>query len=550
MITAHIKLKRKEFLLYSFKNLDIDDLIDYHIEINTITTEERRREYIDEIHRLMQDDEVVRKLNIELKVLSKGKKKLPTKQRRPLHYKFTYLIHLIAKNANLREPSPVPQIRILASFIKKIFNDSEYHKYIYTLFRYGIFTGSFEYKKNKYSRLYNVNDKYYNYNNILYTPSSHKVIEKYINRSNEELDKYVKTDFDKAYNTNLSKIKLIKKEEAEDYVNELISKKINDRKKLIYLKSLQKLIDYNSKNYIRLIRDKNGRIYHVLTNIKREFKEFINISYQVDIKNSHPLIFNDFLIERYNINNDKLNLLFQIINSITYNNNIYSFHINNNNSFRVLLYNDSDKSLSELIYRILQNTPTLTDTIPLDVLTYMILTSKGQMWDLLIEQCSAAGLGIFRGKPVDRNSIKEKMFKEVFYSNREGLSYKLDKCNRAVEKRYGRVFCNLFPNVYNVIEYNKFHKPKKTENEKPQLSNEMMSLEAKLFREILKELFKYPNLDVISIHDAILVLNTSDEKYKPELIENVITKIYHKNNLFPSVSIDYYNPINQSIQNK
>lgn len=547
-MTTHVKLKKDEFLLYSFKNLDIEDLIDYHIEINTITTEERKREYIDEIHRLMQDDEVVRKLNLELKVLSKGKKKLPTKQRLPLHNKFTYLIHLIAKNSNFREPSPVPQIRILASFIKKIFNDNEYHKYIYTLFSYRVFIGSFEYKKNKYSRLYNVNDKYYNYDNIVYTPSSHKVIKEYINRSNIELDKYVKTDFDKTYNKNLSKIKLIKKEEAEDYVNEITSKKINERKKLIYLKSLQKLIDYNSKNYIRLIRDKNGRIYHVLTNIKREFKEFINISYQVDIKNSHPLIFNNFLIKDCNINNDKLNLLFQIINFISYNNNIYSFNINN--SFGILLYNDSDKSLSELIYRILQNTPTLTDTIPLDVLTYIILTSKGQMWDLLIEQCSAVGLGMFRGKPVDRNSIKEKMFKEVFYSNREGLSYKLDNCNKAVEKRYGKVFYNLFPNVYNVIEYNKFHKPKETEDEKPQLSNEMMSLEAKLFRAILKELFKHPNLDVISIHDAILVLNTSDEKYKPELIENVITKIYHKYNLFPSVSIDYYNPINQSIQNK
>lgn len=549
-MTIHVKLKRGEFLLYSFKNLNIDELVDYHIELHTITTEERKREYIDEVNRMFLDPDVVRKLERETKVLSKGKKKVPVKQRQPLHNKFTYLIHLIAKNANLREGSPVPQIRILASLLKYIFNDNDYSLLLFTLKDYGIITGVHEYKNKKYARKYDISDKYYNYDNIVYKPSSHEVIEKYIVRSNEAIDKYVKTDFDKTYNKNLSKIKLIKKEEAEVYVNEITSKKINDRKKLIYLKSLQKLIDYNSKNYIRLIRDKNGRIYHVLTNIKREFKEFINISYQVDIKNSHPLIFNNFLIKDCNINYDKLNILFQIINSITYNNNIYSFNINNNNSFGVLLYNDSDKSLRELIYRILQNTPTLTDTIPLDVLTYIILTSKGQMWDLLIEQCSAVGLGMFRGKPVDRNSIKEKMFKEVFYSNREGLSYKLDKCNKAVEKRYGKVFFNLFPNVYNVIEYNKFHKPKEIEDEKPQLSNEMMSLEAKLFREILKELFKYPNLDVISIHDAILVLNTSDEKYKPELIENVITKIYHKYSLFPSVIIDYYNPINQSIQRK
>jgi len=530
----NIKLKRGEFLLYSFKNVNLNELVDEHIKLHTITSEERKREYIDAIHEFFGDRELSRKLEKELQIISKGGKKLPDKTKTILYHKFKYLIHLIAKNSYYIEGSDIAQIRILASILHETFNNNDYVQLLYTLAREGMFIEISHYKKKKSARTFYISDKFYNYSNIHCEASSHKKTKFYIDRANKLIDeKYVKTEFDKIYNKNLSKLKLINKEGAEKFTNEIIKNTNKKRKKLLYRKSLIKLIDYNSNNYIRLTKDDNKRIYHVLTNVKREFKQFLNISYSIDIKNSHPVIFNNFLIRKYNIKKYNLDIIFNIINSITYNNNLYSY---NNIINDITYHKDYEKSINVLIDKILENHSDLTDTIPSDVIKYIILTSKGQLWDLMIEKCKDVGLGLYRGKPIDRNRIKQKMFSEVFYSNKKGLTYKLDNRNVYIDKRFGKVFNDIFPNVYNAVEY---FKP---DGEESQLSNDMMALEAKLFHQILEELFKYKGLDVISIHDAILMLNTSDEKYTPQLIEEVIIKVYYKYRLFPTVSIDVYNP--------
>ena len=63
--------------------------------------------------------------------------------------------------------------------------------------------------------------------------------------------------------------------------------------------------------------DDNNRIYHYMTNLPRDLKCFFNIKYQCDIRNSHPLLFNLFLIDKYNISDDIIRYLLQIDGNIT-----------------------------------------------------------------------------------------------------------------------------------------------------------------------------------------------------------------------------------------
>ena len=47
--------------------------------------------------------------------------------------------------------------------------------------------------------------------------------------------------------------------------------------------------------------DRNGRIYHVLCNLSKELKDYINIDFSLDCKNSHPLLLNSFIFKSHSI---------------------------------------------------------------------------------------------------------------------------------------------------------------------------------------------------------------------------------------------------------
>lgn len=109
------------------------------------------------------------------------------------------------------------------------------------------------------------------------------------------------------------------------------------------------------------------------------------------------------------------------------------------------------------------------------------------------------------------------------------------------------MFDRIFPNVFKIInnekpDINEVTFVEMGEGHTVKFSEKMMRIESKLFREILNRLYVNKKLDAINIHDAIIVLNTSDKKYEPEFIDNVIREVYNENNLFPSTSIDFYNP--------
>lgn len=75
-----------------------------------------------------------------------------------------------------------------------------------------------------------------------------------------------------------------------------------------------------------------------------------------------------------------------------------------------------------------------------------------------------------------------------------------------------------------------------------------MALESEIFHKILTNLYKKRGCDALSIHNAIVILDTDKtNQYTEDEIEKVIMKAYESYNLFPTCSIDYYNPNNQII---
>lgn len=74
----------------------------------------------------------------------------------------------------------------------------------------------------------------------------------------------------------------------------------------------------------------------------------------------------------------------------------------------------------------------------------------------------------------------------------------------------------------------------------------MMALESDIFHKILNNLYKKRGCDVLSIHDAIVILDTDKtNQYTEDEIEKVMMKVYAGYNLFPTCSVDYYDPNKQ-----
>ena len=160
--------------------------------------------------------------------------------------------------------------------------------------------------------------------------------------------------------------------------------------------------------------------------------------------------------------------------------------------------------------------------IPPDVRQYISQTSQGLMWEELLDACESQGL-----QADSRGELKTQMFAEVFYSKTKIIAY----------KEFGKVFKTIYPNVYKII--NKL----KPNGEETMLSHLIMKIESELFHQILERIYKNTKYDAINIHDAIVLLDTpNNENCNADEIETIMKDIYNTYNLFPSFSIDIYNP--------
>jgi len=267
--------------------------------------------------------------------------------------------------------------------------------------------------------------------------------------------------------------------------------------------------------------DAQGRMYHFLTSLKRELKYYLSISFSLDCKNSHPLLFNHILFISHNVDgttSHKLScLLHQLYFSLCSTDNFIGIYHYDGKYIRKYLI---DNGVRE----------TLLADFADDELEYIYETSTGLFWD-----------GICLEHPeYDRTDIKQKMFAEVFYSNTTRLVY----------KEYGKMFKERYPSVYREIV--RWKTPEKypyiqrylDENDvrpaKPtaSLSVALMSLESRIFTAVLASLYR-KRYYAVHIHDCIVIPETGN-KHQPtrEEVERLLMKEYAKYGLVPTLKAE------------
>lgn len=232
--------------------------------------------------------------------------------------------------------------------------------------------------------------------------------------------------------------------------------------------------------------DEQNRIYHYLTNLKKELKPLYNIKHQLDIANSHPLLLNKILIGEYKINKEELDIIYRREGD----------SIDNS-------YNVSEQLCNELLDKGIH--------IPIDVVRYLYITSRGLLWDELHTQFPE----------FDRSEIKTLSFAHIFYNQHNIAKY----------TEFGRKFISLYPNVHEVISHTK---------DVVSLPRMLMKYESFLMKNILTQCY-HNGWKVVSIHDAVIVLDVPEnERIEPSDVVHIIEDVYRKNMLHPTIHCDIF----------
>jgi hypothetical protein len=302
-------------------------------------------------------------------------------------------------------------------------------------------------------------------------------------------------DFVQRYNENLSQIELVKKEDAIAYIEGREFDSPSSEQFYRYC-----IEDFNEgRKYITSIDDR-GRIYHFLTNCPRLLRRFYNLRCDVDISNSQPLLFCNFLIKNYNIDYSLIEFIRNIDNKQLIDNN----EDNNNIYYK-------GKQLS----KILNNSElacTLYKDIPSDILLYLYSCMNGFFWDDFVKTFHE----------LDRGEVKENLFREVFYSHTRTMRY----------KEYGKVFAEIYPNVWHLI--------REMKKDAELLCNRITKVESELFHNILAQCFERDWV-VVSIHDAIVVLDVkANDNLNMDELKDIILNEYQKHGLYPSLKVETF----------
>lgn len=281
------------------------------------------------------------------------------------------------------------------------------------------------------------------------------------------------------YNNALSYLRMrIDKKQAHEYVDKIIQKKNNH----LYHYYHTIIDDFNNHNNKITSIDNQFRIYHFLTNLKKELRPLFNIKYQLDIANSHPLLICELIIVRYKIGMEALKM-------------IYNHELNED------IHNVSEQLYNKLYTNNIQ--------IPMDIIRFLFICSKGLIWDEMQDS--------FKG--YTRNEIKHKAFSQIFYHPKD----------IAIHTKFGQMFIKSYPHVYEVI------------NEVKQLTNLplfLMKLESSLMREVLTQCYNKKWI-VVSIHDSIVILDVEENiSLRPIDIKIIINDVYRKRLLHPTVHIE------------
>ncbi len=469
--------------IYYVKDYSIEEIVEKHKEIHNrrpIILNDEQVGVIEGLFPVIYDNKI-------------SKRRERTVSESVLYNKYTYLLHsIISKCLGTKDYS----IHINASNLKQILG-AVYVDMLKTLEELRIIELSDYYKRGEYSRKLWLSIYFdYGYNEIFvnnirsYIDKEEKVLKQYFEKKNEEHKSQIGTFLFKNYTESLKLLSLSHPKEAIHYADNRIYQSALAQR--YYERIIEK---YQQHNFSITSIDHNNRIYNILTSTPRELKNFLNIKYSIDIRNSHPLLFNYYIMDDYGI---KSSILHQL-NAI------------NKDALPI-------RSVGKCLHKQLKDSGINKENlkhIPLDILEYIYKTSKGVFWDDFKEQF----------KYLSRQDVKITLFREVFYT----------KSLTKRGKRFGQLFKKHYPSVNKTIS--EFIRKDKS---KTKLPNTLMSFESKLFQTILEKLYK-KKFKVLSIHDAIVVLDIpQNEDCTPELVTSVIKEVYEKYSLYPSISKDEY----------
>ena len=503
------------FKLYTIEGVDYDAIIALYrqicvegvkdIDTNTISVYSSDIEYL-------QVRKPRKPLNDDTKILNKAK----------------YLIHTISyRQLTNRENSDGAylQYAVLQSVLGK-----DVYELLKALEKLGYIHITYQYIVGKHSMLYKVIG-----GDITSTECVNYTIKKYINKTKELLKEGVikrltspkfkelyGEKFAETYIRNLNRFKIKDRTGFNNFIKEQIALSPNKESYYNYIKE-----SFNSDFKIYSIDD-NNRIYHLLTSLERELKQYLNIRYSIDCKNSHPVLFNFFIFNSKGISIE----LSYLISSILYSVDSSLITSTSNNHY------DIKKLCNILNSNGIENS--IIAKFADDELLYLWKTTTGRFWDDILTE--------HQGEGFDRAEIKQKMFAEVFYSKTPKIAW----------KTFAKEFKRDYPSVYKLIM--RWKSPLKhddlksylldrkkavkledmtlMDNQETALPNVMMDIESQIFREVLKALFR-KRISAVHIHDAVVVPDTR-AVVEAEQVEDVMRSTYKKFGLHPTFSIDKY----------
>ena len=370
------------------------------------------------------------------------------------------------------------------------------------------------YKYGSYSYLYTLKHT----NVYLTEPFVNQAIQAYKEKTIEEIrnlnDKYTYRplqekhgeSFLKRYMTSLRLIRVEDEEGLTNHINEVL-----DKDNRIYYEYVLKELKTKDKTIYKV--DDAGRIYHILTNLDRDLKKYLNIDISLDSKNSHPLLFNYFIFNKLNISyTSSYNISIYLVKQ-EYNIWVSDDH-NVGRKLRILLNTNQIE---------IESVAKLSD----NEIEYIYLTSTGQLWDEIVS----------KHPEMDRNDVKVEMFRAVFYSH----SPVADRWSV-----YAKEFKAQFPDVYgligdwkrkktadSVIEYMKAH-GLPFDRGSASLSIAMMALEADIFTTILKRLYA-KRWNAVHIHDCIIIPKDGNKNHPTsEQVQQIMREVYKEFGLYPT----------------
>lgn len=462
-------------------DVNLDDVISRHIEL--VTSPKVHYEWVDGGK---PDDRWGVRMGEYAAIVDKEGKRPPRKA--ILIHKYKFLIHDIIMRCRASKNNSVQlNYARYVSVLGKAYGDM-----LYTLNDLELIHLSNTYTMGKSSRHISLNDWNIGFvedGNIKVIEYVDRLRQTYLESVKEYTSKGDNSTFIKRYNECLSKLELVNKTEALEYIE---GRKSSFKSPHGYNYYISRIEDFNKGDLLVSSIDSNGRIYHYLTNLPKSLKKYFNIRWQLDIANSHPLLFSYFLIKEYHINKD----IILFLNSLQYN-DIIEYH-NKGKQLRKLL-KDNDINTQD------------TKALPNDVLQYVFLTMKGRFWDDFVE--------VF--KTMDRGEVKSTLFREVFYSH----------STTTRNRDYAKQFAQIYPNVWHSIRLMK-------KVSQGNLPNKMMAFESKLFGAILRRCYE-KDWCVVSIHDAVIVLNVAEnDNLDIDELKGIMSEEYARCGLFPTISVE------------